>query len=173
MFDKRRDTTQEEPQSSFESPEAKRPPPAESHTTRSTAVIGSTVKIKGEVSGGENLVIEGSVEGSVELAGHDLTIGQKGQVSANLAAKTVKVEGQLTGDINGSEKVILTRSGRMLGNIVAPRVTLEDGAKFKGSIDMDPGLDMPVVKEPTKRSTSAASEGGKTEAAAAKRAQTG
>lgn len=172
MFDKRRESAPEEQQSNFDAPEANRPP-VDSYTTRSTAVIGSTVKIKGEVSGGENLVIEGSVEGSVELAGHDLTIGQKGQVSANLAAKTVKVEGQLTGDINGSEKVILTKSGRMLGNIVAPRVTLEDGAKFKGSIDMDPGLDMPVVKEPTKRSTSTAGESAKTEAAATKRAQTG
>ena len=112
---------------------------------RKTAVIGPTIKIKGALSGEENLVIEGSVEGSVELAGHDLTVGPKGQVDADLNARTVKVEGRITGDIRGSEKVIITKSGRVLGNIVAPRVTLEDGAKFKGSIDMDPGDESAVV----------------------------
>jgi cytoskeletal protein CcmA (bactofilin family) len=101
-------------------------------------VIGSTIKIKGAISGEENLVIEGQVEGSVDLPGHDLTIGQKGQVDADLKAKTVKVEGRITGDIDGSEKVIITKTGRVLGNIVAPRVTLEDGAKFKGSIANSP-----------------------------------
>ena len=169
MFDKRRDNGPEEPQSSFDAPDASRAP-VDTFSARSTAVIGSTIKIKGEVSGGENLVIEGSVEGSVELTGHDLTIGQKGQVKANVAAKTIKVEGQITGDISGSEKVVLTRSGRMLGNIVAPRVTLEDGAKFKGSIDMDPGVDTPAVKEPTKRAASASA---KAEPVEEKRAQTG
>lgn len=176
MFDKRKDndTPPEALQGDFRTPDASRPQ-AETLSTRSMAVIGSTIKIKGEVRGEENLVIEGSVEGSVELAGHDLTIGPKGHVGANLNAKTIKVEGQITGDIKGEEKVIVTKSGRMLGNIVAPRVTLEDGAKFKGSIDMDPGADMPVLKEPTGRSAGAANTSASTkgEPAEKKRAQTG
>jgi len=102
-------------------------------------VIGQTIQIKGTISGEENLIVEGTVEGSVHLKGHDLTIGQTGQVTADLDAKTVKVEGQVTGDVNGSEKVVVSKTGRVRGNIVSPRVTLEDGAKFKGSIDMDPG----------------------------------
>ena len=73
------------------------------------------------------------------MPSHDLTIGTSGQVTADLEAKTVRVDGQVSGDISGGEKVIVSKTGHVLGNIVAPRVTLEDGAKFKGSIDMDPG----------------------------------
>lgn len=142
MFDKRKDSSPPEESSTTStswSPPARNEAPGDVYNTRNAAVIGSTIKIKGDISGDENLIIEGSVEGSVALSGHDLTIGQKGQVKADLSAKTVKVEGNVTGDIAGSEKVIITKAGKVLGNIVAPRVTLEDGAKFKGSIDMDPG----------------------------------
>ena len=130
-------------------------------------MIGPTIKIKGNVKGDENLVIEGTVDGTVELSGHDLTIGPSGHVKANLTAKTVKIEGQITGDVTGSEKVILCKSGKVEGNIVAPRVTLEDGAKFKGSIDMDPGA-APATADSTKR---AASES-RSQAVEAKGAQT-
>ncbi len=102
-------------------------------------MIGQSITIKGTINGAENLVIEGKVEGSVVLPDHDLTIGESGQVSADLNAKTIIVQGQVDGDISGTEKVVVSKSGRVRGNIVAPRVTLEDGAKFKGSIDMDPG----------------------------------
>ena len=109
-------------------------------------MIGQTIKIKGTITGDENLVIEGTVEGTVDLPKHDLTVGQSGQVTADVTANTVKVDGQVSGDISGAEKVIVTKSGRVQGNIVAPRVTLEDGAKFKGSIDMDPGE---AIRKPT------------------------
>ena len=105
---------------------------------RSTAMIGESIKIQGTITGAENLVIEGTVEGSVNLPDNDLTVGESGQVKADLNAKNVIVNGQVVGDIRGSEKVIISQTGRVKGNIVAPRVTLEDGAKFKGSIDMDP-----------------------------------
>ncbi len=102
-------------------------------------MIGPSITIKGTIQGAENLVIEGRVEGSVDLPDNDLTVGESGQVSADLNAKVVNVQGQVDGDITGKEKVVVAKSGRVRGNIVAPRVTLEDGAKFKGSIDMDPG----------------------------------
>ena len=102
-------------------------------------MIGQSITIKGTINGAENLVIEGKVDGSIELPDHDLTIGESGQVSADLNAKTINVQGQVDGDINGTEKVVVSKSGRVRGNIIAPRVTLEDGAKFKGNIDMDPG----------------------------------
>ena len=139
MFDKRKEST--EPESPAVSNPATPSTSEKSFSPRSTAVIGKTIKVKGTISGNENLVIEGTVDGSVDLPQNDLTIGESGQVVANLDAKTVKVDGQVTGDISGSEKVVISKSGRVQGNIVAPRVTLEDGAKFKGSIDMDPGSD--------------------------------
>lgn len=150
MFDRRKETTET-------------PPPAESaaqpatqadktFTSRSTAMIGPTIQVKGSISGDENLVIEGSVDGSIELPKNDLTIGESGKVVADLSAKTIKVDGQVTGDMTGAEKVIISKTGRVKGNIVAPRVTLEDGAKFKGSIDMDPGEGKPAAaaKSPAK-----------------------
>ncbi|MFK7915002.1 MAG: polymer-forming cytoskeletal protein [Pseudomonadales bacterium] len=102
------------------------------------AVIGSSIRIKGDISGSENLVINGQVEGSVHLQDNDLVIGQSGQIKANLTASEVEINGEVMGDITGVEKVTVSSAGRVQGNIVAPRVTLEDGAKFKGSIDMDP-----------------------------------
>ena len=101
-------------------------------------MIGSTIKITGDVTGNEDLVIEGQVEGEIKIASHQVTVGQSGQVKANVTAKTIKIEGNVRGDIHGSEKVVIAKSGDVRGNIVAPRVTLEDGAVFKGSIDMDP-----------------------------------
>lgn len=101
-------------------------------------MIGPTIKIKGDISGDENLVIEGTVEGTVTLPGYDVAVGQSGEVSADIKANVVRIDGEVTGDISGVEKVVVSKNGRVKGNIVAPRVTLEDGAKFKGNIDMDP-----------------------------------
>ena len=101
-------------------------------------MIGASIKIKGDITGDENLVIEGQVEGNVDLSDHSLTIGDSGTVNANLHAKTVQIHGTVNGDIDGAELVVVSKSGRVLGNIVAPRVTLEEGAQFKGSIDMSP-----------------------------------
>ena len=101
-------------------------------------MIGASIKIKGDIVGDENLVIDGDVEGQISLASHDLTIGASGSVTANLSAKVVHIHGTVNGDIEGSELVVVSKTGRVLGNIVAPRVTLEDGAQFKGSIDMSP-----------------------------------
>ena len=93
-------------------------------------MIGASIKIKGDITGEENLVVEGQVEGQINLANHDLTIGDSGQVTADLNAKTVQIHGTVNGDIKGSELVVVSKSGKVLGNIVAPRVTLEDGAQF-------------------------------------------
>ena len=102
-------------------------------------MIGSSITIKGTVSGEEDLLIEGKVEGTITLKDHEVSIGQSGQVTANITAKIIRIDGEVTGDITGTEKVVLSKSGNVRGNIIAPRVTLEDGAIFKGSIDMDPG----------------------------------
>lgn len=101
-------------------------------------MIGSTIKITGDVTGDEDLIIEGKVEGEIKIQSHQVTVGKSGQVKANVTAKNIKIEGSVRGDITGNEKVVIANSGNVRGNIVAPRVTLEDGAVFKGSIDMDP-----------------------------------
>ena len=101
-------------------------------------MIGPSITIKGEVSGEEDLLIEGKVEGNINLNGNQVAVGASGKVSADIQAKTAKIDGEVTGDITANEKVVISKSGNVRGNIVAPRVTLEDGAIFKGSIDMDP-----------------------------------
>lgn len=106
--------------------------------SRQAFAIGSTINIKGDVTGDEDLVILGHVEGRVDLKEHNVTIGPKGSVNANINAKQVVVEGILNGDITGEEKVVIRKTGNVLGNIISPRVTLEDGAMFKGSIEMEP-----------------------------------
>ena len=114
------------------------PNPTTPHTIRTTAVIGSTITIKGDITGEENLVIEGKVDGTVTLRTNDVTVGENGHVSADVSANVVRIDGEVKGDIEGVEKVVISKTGHVKGNIVAPRVTLEDGAKFKGCIDMDP-----------------------------------
>lgn len=102
------------------------------------AIIGASIVIKGEIRGSEDIVIEGQVEGAINLNGHQVSIGKSGDVNADIQANVVQIDGKVSGDVCADEKVIISRSGNVNGNIVAPRVMLEDGAIFKGSIDMDP-----------------------------------
>jgi len=104
----------------------------------SPATIGSSIYFNGELSGEEDFIIQGKVDGEIKLIKNNLTIGIDGIINANVTARIIIVEGKLNGDLHGSENVIIRKTGNVLGNIVSPRVTLEDGAKFKGSIEMDP-----------------------------------
>ena len=110
-----------------------------STTTRSrtAATIGPSIQISGDVTGNEDVRIEGRVEGTVNLSDNVLTIGKEGQINAAVNARVIFVEGKVEGDLKGDEQVVVQASGNVRGNIVSPRVTLEDGCKFKGSIDMD------------------------------------
>lgn len=117
------------------------PAPAEPRermpATRSVASIGKSLQAKGELTGQEDLAIEGKVEGKIALKGYSVTIGQTGRVSGEILAKSVVVAGLLNGNISAEETVEVAATGTMMGDIRAPRVVLADGAKFKGSIDMD------------------------------------
>ena len=130
--------------------ESARPASRVTSQPQSVATIGPTIRIKGDLLGEENLIIEGQLEGTINLDKNDLTIGVNGNVKANIQAKGVIVEGQVQGDIIGKEKVIIRRTGNMRGNIIAPRVTLEDGAMFKGSIEMEPETRRGAEAEPAK-----------------------
>jgi len=100
--------------------------------------VGASIRIKGDVTGDEDLIIQGHVDGTISLKGHNVTISKSAKVKANIEASQIIIEGELAGDMNGDEKVIIRETGNVHGNIVAPRVTLEDGAMFKGSIEMEP-----------------------------------
>jgi cytoskeletal protein CcmA (bactofilin family) len=138
MFEKHRNSKQEPVSSQPQKENFATPAHAAASNGRS-AIIGPGIHINGDISGDENLLIEGKVDGKIRLGLHQVEIGQSGRVNANITAKVVKIAGEVRGDIAGTEKVIILRSGNVHGNIVAPRMTLEDGAIFKGSIDMDPG----------------------------------
>lgn len=115
------------------SPAASAPKPA----PPAKASIGKSLHIKGELSGQEDLQIDGTVDGRVTLDGHDVTIGPSGRVQAGIRAKSVVVGGQMRGNVVAEAKFEIAATGTMLGDVTAPRVVLADGAKFKGSIDMD------------------------------------
>jgi len=101
------------------------------------ATIGPSISIKGDITGDEDLLIEGQVEGGVELRRHNVTVASSGRVKANICGKRICVDGQVVGDLLG-EEVVIRKSGRVQGNAKAPRVTLENGCQFRGSIDMKP-----------------------------------
>jgi cytoskeletal protein CcmA (bactofilin family) len=101
------------------------------------ASIGKSVHVKGELSGREDLAIEGKVEGTIALNGYNVTIGQTGRVAAEIQAKSVLVGGHVNGNISADDRVEVAATGSMVGCVRAPRVVLVDGARFKGSIDMD------------------------------------
>jgi cytoskeletal protein CcmA (bactofilin family) len=101
-----------------------------------SASIGKSIVIRGEVSGSEDLTIEGQVEGKIELRDHILSVGSGGRVQAHIVAKSIVVHGQVTGNLTAAEKVDIKENGVVEGDIVAPRVAIADGAKFRGSIDM-------------------------------------
>jgi cytoskeletal protein CcmA (bactofilin family) len=98
--------------------------------------IGKSVVIKGELSGSEDLTIEGHVEGKIELKDHLLTIGPNGRIKAQVFAKAVIVLGEVNGNVTASEKVDIRDGGSVDGDIVSPRVAIAEGAHFRGSVDM-------------------------------------
>ena len=100
------------------------------------AHIGQSVLIKGELSGSEDLVVDGEVEGSITLRGQTLTVGPNGRVRANIEARNVILNGRVDGDIHASDRVELRKSASLSGNISTARISIEDGAFFKGGIDI-------------------------------------
>jgi cytoskeletal protein CcmA (bactofilin family) len=124
-----------------EPPPAPRPaaPPSGEprRTDRATATIGPSIFIQGDLSGDEDLVIEGRVEGKIDLKQHNVTIGKNGRVRADVYGNTVVVEGEVDGNLFAQQQAVVRQSGAVRGNISAPRVMLEDGSRFRGSVDMD------------------------------------
>lgn len=101
-----------------------------------TAHIGRSVLIKGELSGSEDLYLDGTVEGKIELPGNNFVVGPNGRVRAGIRARGVVIEGKVEGDIEASERVELKKTAVLTGSIVTQRVAIEDGAYFKGGVDV-------------------------------------
>lgn len=125
-------------------------------TSARRAVIGPSISIQGDITGSEDLLIEGEVDGSVSLADHAVGVGSEGRVNADIVGRVITVEGHVEGNLNAQEQIVLRGTAKVRGDIKAPRVVLEDGANFRGLVDMG---------TPEARSGKGASEGKKAEVA--------
>ena len=101
--------------------------------------IGKSVHIKGELTGSEDLTIEGRVEGQITLKNHTVRVGESGHIKAEIHAKSVLISGEVVGNVTADDKISVARTGSVEGDITAPRVILEDGSQFQGRIDMPTG----------------------------------
>lgn len=144
-----------EEETPYKAPEPK-PSAAPRVQAASPATIGPSITIKGDLTGEEDLTIQGHVNGEIRLPKNKVVIGDRGRVQADVYGKTIHVDGQVKGNLYGEEDVIVRSSGRVQGNIVGPRVTLENGANFKGSIDMEPATKASPTPAPAKSSAPAA-----------------
>ena len=132
------------------------------------ATIGPSISIKGDVTGSEDLLIQGKVDGSVTLEKHMVSVGSEGHVKADIVGRVITIEGKVEGDLTAQEQIILRGSAQVHGDIKAPRVVLEDGATFRGLVDMgttSTGSTSSQAKTDSEKKTGSASSGGSTEAA--------
>jgi cytoskeletal protein CcmA (bactofilin family) len=127
--------------------------------TGDQATIGKGLFIKGEINGSESLFIDGKVEGTVNLPGNRVTIGRNGQVAANITAREIVVLGKVRGNVSATDRVDIRAEGSLSGDVAAARISIEDGAFFKGGIDIrkpdakttnGSGAPAPVVAETAK-----------------------
>jgi len=112
------------------------PPGRNPAPTGDQATIGKGLFIKGEITGSESLFVDGKVEGSINLPGNRVTVGRNGQVAANITAREIVVLGKVRGNVNASDRVDIRAEGSLSGDVAAARISIEDGAFFKGGIDI-------------------------------------
>src|ERR1035437_7083104 len=120
------------PAPAFETVPGRAPAPASGEQ----ATIGKGLFIKGEINGSESLYIDGKVEGSINLPGNRVTVGRNGQVSASITAREIVVLGKVRGNMSATDRVDIRAEGSLSGDVAAARISIEDGAFFKGGIDI-------------------------------------
>ena len=161
MFEKQKSSKQtapeiQEPKVSPQTPAAAAP---QAVSGSKIAMIGKGISINGDVKASTSLKIEGQIEGRGIQSTEEVDIAESGHVTASIIARVVRISGTVTGDIDGKDQVLISRTGRVQGNIVAPRVQLEDGALFRGSIDMNPAEPAAAAKsEPAAKPVGAKAE---------------
>jgi len=116
--------------------EPTRTPAAAPTASGEQAAIGKGLYIKGEITGSESLFIDGKVEGSINLPGNRLTVGRNGQVTASITAREIVVLGKVKGNVSATDRVDIRAEGALTGDVAAARISIEDGAFFKGGIDI-------------------------------------
>jgi len=124
------------PAPSYEAPRAAATGAGPAVSTGEQATIGKSLVVKGEVTGSESLYIDGKVEGAINLPGNRVTVGRNGQVAANIVAREVVVLGKVRGNCQASDRVDIRSEGSLTGDVIAARISIEDGAFFKGGIDI-------------------------------------
>jgi cytoskeletal protein CcmA (bactofilin family) len=121
---------------SFEAPSTRTATPQAPAATGEQATIGKSLMIKGEVTGSESLYIDGRIEGTINLPGNRVTVGRNGQVAANISAREIVVLGKVRGNCQASDRIDIRSEGSLTGDVIAARISIEDGAFFKGGIDI-------------------------------------
>jgi cytoskeletal protein CcmA (bactofilin family) len=131
------------------------PRPSDSPDKRETGRLGSSLRVKGEITGTEDLVIDGLIEGSIQLNKGKLTVGSTGKVTADVNARDVVVHGYVKGNVRANGKIEIRKDGSVIGNLTTAQIMIEDGANFKGSIEIDRSATKDVDKGVTSRAASA------------------
>lgn len=124
------------PQTTSFEPPARTPTASAQPAASEQATIGKSLVVKGEVTGSESLYIDGKVEGAINLPGNRVTVGRNGQVAANITAREIVVLGKVRGNVAASDRVDIRSEGSLTGDVTAQRISIEDGAFFKGGIDI-------------------------------------
>jgi cytoskeletal protein CcmA (bactofilin family) len=133
------------PAPAFETAPGRAPAPAPAPASGEQATIGKGLFIKGEINGSESLYIDGKVEGSINLPGNRVTVGRNGQVSASITAREIVVLGKVRGNMSATDRVDIRAEGSLSGDVAAARISIEDGAFFKGGIDIRKPESKPAV----------------------------
>lgn len=141
----RRETpTMSSPSRTFESDTV----PTTRPTASGSAALGKNVTVKGQIFAREDLTIDGEVEGTVECHEHRLTIGPNARVQAGLKAREIIIQGSIQGNVDATDKIDIKKEAKLVGDIKTSRIVIEDGAYFKGSIDISKATSRPVVQPP-------------------------
>src|SRR5687768_6241361 len=117
----------------------------------SPARLGPSLALEGKLTGEEDLLVDGRFRGEIQVPAHQVTVGSDGRVEGEVRANSIVVEGEVRGNLHASQQVLVRASGRVHGDIRAPRVALDQGCRFKGAIDMEPGVKATPADLPERR----------------------
>ena len=143
--------------------EAKNPEPmrpAEPTPDPSMGWLGASLRVKGDITGTEDLLIDGNVDGSVRIEGRKLTVGKAAKINADIDAKDVLVYGYVKGNVHAKGRVEIKKDGYIVGNLTTAQIMIEDGADFKGTIEIDRGTPKEADKTAPPRAAAAAAGSG-------------
>ncbi len=125
--------------------------PSDKTSDRANGWLGSSLRVKGDISGTEDLLIDGTIEGLIELAGRKLTVGTTAKLTADIKARDVVVYGYVKGDVHATGKIEIKKGGSVNGNLTTAQILIEDGADFRGSIEIDRGSEKEADKNVSSR----------------------